>query len=234
MHVSRYEQCSVVPAPLGFSRGRAIIRTPPEGITNPRDSNRSGPPETQTRVCGKSSSESLHRWASTRIINPMASSSGDETSVELMSPVSSRQAPGQEPAFAHISSNSATGHAPVGLRPAHAAQLDRAFAKNDEWSQYKPLMRRLYMDENKTLAEVREHMRIQYGFTASWVYSQTRRDSTQARLTNTSLQGQDVQVAVHRLGLAEEHQADRGPRPQRGAQHPIRRLCQAWNSDPPS
>ena len=36
------------------------------------------------------------------------------------------------------------------------------------------------MDENKTLTEVREHMRKHYGFTASWVHPQTRRHAIKA------------------------------------------------------
>lgn len=61
-----------------------------------------------------------------------------------------------------------TDHAPVGSTP--LSRYDRALAQNEKWDQYKPLMRRMYMDEKKTLIEVREHMRTKYNFTASWVY----------------------------------------------------------------
>lgn len=97
----------------------------------------------------------------------MSSSSGDEeTSVESMSPISMQRKSRQEPAFAPSGTcTSAAGHYPVGSRA--GARLDRPFVHKEEWSQYKPLMRRLYMDENKTLAEVIDHMKRHHGFTAS-------------------------------------------------------------------
>lgn len=96
----------------------------------------------------------------------MASSSGDdETSVESLSPVSVRPAPRKDPAFAPCSA-SAVRHGAGGS----AAQPDRGFPQKGEWIQYKSVMRRIYVEENRTLTEVREHMRINYGFTASWVY----------------------------------------------------------------
>lgn len=103
---------------------------------------------------------------STRI-GSMASSSGDEeTSIETLSPVFTRQVPRQEPVLTLVSMPT-TGYAAVGLRP--AARPDRVVAQNGDWSQYKPLLKRLYMDEKKTLAQVQEHMRTQYNFDASWV-----------------------------------------------------------------
>ena len=77
------------------------------------------------------------------------------------------------------------------------------------------------MDEKKTLAEVREHMMIHHNFDASWVYPQMKRVVAQPRFTDTKLQGQDVQDAVQRLGLEEEHQANPGSRAQRGAGHSL-------------
>ncbi|KAG8156501.1 hypothetical protein KVR01_013605 [Diaporthe batatas] len=87
----------------------------------------------------------------------MASSSGDEeTSVESLSPASIRQASRQEPALA--SANASDG--PV-------AQLDLGFPQKGEWLQYKSVMRKIYVEENQTLAQVRDHMRRNYGFIAS-------------------------------------------------------------------
>lgn len=59
----------------------------------------------------------------------------------------------------------ATDHAPVGSTP--VSRYDGALSQNGKWDQYKPLIRRLYMDEKKTLVEVREHMMAKYNFTAS-------------------------------------------------------------------
>lgn len=95
----------------------------------------------------------------------MASSSGDdETSIETSSPEYTRQDPRQGRSFVLISKPT-TQCALLSSKP--AARPDRAFPQNGEWSQYKPLLRRLYMDEKKTLAEVREHMKTQYNFNAS-------------------------------------------------------------------
>lgn len=94
----------------------------------------------------------------------MSSSSGDETSIETMSPVSMRQDPRQQQAFYPISIP-VTDHAPVSSRP--VARHDRVYPQNDEWNKYKPLLRRLYLDQKKTLVEVRDLMRTQYKFDAS-------------------------------------------------------------------
>lgn len=95
----------------------------------------------------------------------MASSSGDdETSIETSSPESTRQDSRQGRAFVLISKPT-TENAVASSRP--AARPKRAFPQNGEWTQYKPLLRRLYMDEKKTLTEVREHMKTQYNFNAS-------------------------------------------------------------------
>ncbi|KAI3400080.1 hypothetical protein diail_4618 [Diaporthe ilicicola] len=66
----------------------------------------------------------------------------------------------------------ATKHASVGSKS--ASRQNPAFAQHDNWIRYKPLMRRLYMDENKTLAEVREYMRVEHEFTASAKMFKTR------------------------------------------------------------
>lgn len=113
----------------------------------------------------------------------MAASSGeDETSVGTLSPVvPARQDPGQDPASASVSMPAAE-HAPVGSKP--AARMDRVFPEKSGWNQYKPLMRKLYIDEKKTLAEVKEHMRAQHDFDASWVHPQTQADALRAGFTN--------------------------------------------------
>lgn len=104
----------------------------------------------------------------------MSSSSGDdETSVETISPVSTRQDPRQEQAF-YPMRIPVTRHASVTSRP--AARHEKAYPKTEEWNKYKPLLRRLYLDEKKTLIEVKEHMRAQYNFDASWVYPPTQGD----------------------------------------------------------
>lgn len=95
----------------------------------------------------------------------MSSSTGDEaTSIETISPVSTRQHPQQEQAF-YPMSIPVRHHAPLSSKP--AARHDRVYPHNDEWIKYKPLLRRLYLDEKKTLVEVRDHMRTQYNFDAS-------------------------------------------------------------------
>lgn len=102
----------------------------------------------------------------------MSSSSGDDASIETISPVSMRQGP-QQKAF-YSMSIPVTDHGPAGSRP--AARHDRVYPQSDEWDKYKPLLRRLYLDQKKTLVEVREHMRAQYNFDASWVHPPTKGD----------------------------------------------------------
>lgn len=95
----------------------------------------------------------------------------EEPSVEATSLASTRQEAQHDPALALVSMP-ATDHAPLGSKS--IAQYNRAYAQDGDWIQHKPLLKTLYMDENKTLSEVREYMRKEHRFTASWVYPQAK------------------------------------------------------------
>jgi hypothetical protein len=102
------------------------------------------------------------------------SSMGDHEACAADTLNSSDNAQCEFPATIHFHINIIPSRKRLGYRPKHDAPHAQSTIPEEHWERIRPVLRRLYLDEGKSLAQVMDIMRLVYGFKARRVYGPFR------------------------------------------------------------